>query len=103
MSTFSTAALRLPAGSLHFQQTKVPLTFTRLPFTPEQRLWTLFLHFVQVTELFSTPFPHIPHGHLLRTSSAFIAPLIITLVFATFTFIPFLSITSFHFCILLIE
>src|SRR5215831_3819432 len=49
MSTFSTAAFRLPAGSLHFLQTKVPLTFIRLPFTPEQRLWTHFLHFVQVT------------------------------------------------------
>src|SRR5215813_11277008 len=89
MSTFSTAELMLPAGSLHFLQAKVPLTFTRLPFTPEQRLWTHCLHFVQVTELFPTPFPHTPHGHLLRTSSAFIAPLIITLVFAPFTSYPF--------------
>src|SRR5215470_1781158 len=91
MSTFSTAALMLPAGSLHFLQAKVPLTFTRLPFTPEQCIWTHFLHFVQVTELFPTPFLHTPHGHLLHTSSTFIAPLIITLVFATFTFIPFLK------------
>src|SRR5215831_3685877 len=101
MSTFSTAALMLPAGSLHFLQAKVPLTFTRLPFTPEQRLWTHFLHFVQVTELSPTPFT--PHGHLLRSSSTFIVSLIITLVFATFTFIPFLSSTSFHLCILLIS